>query len=109
MERTDRLERADREELRRIAANVRRHRKALKWSQEELAERASIDEKQVQRIEAGEINIGVRSLLRVVRALGISLGDLAREPSGDELAASPTRPLAAAEHVLKRARPTRKR
>ena len=52
MERTDRQERADREELQRIAANVRRRRKDRDWTQEDLAEHAGIDEKQVQRIEA---------------------------------------------------------
>jgi transcriptional regulator with XRE-family HTH domain len=109
MERTDRQERADREELQRIAANVRRRRKDREWTQEDLAEHAGIDEKQVQRIEAGRINIGVRSLLRVARALEVSLGDLTIAPGYDGEAEPSAPALVAAEHVPKRPRRARRK
>ena len=50
-------------------------------TQEALAERIAMDVKDVQRIEAGEVNITFRTLVRLADALGCSLGELVAPPT----------------------------
>jgi transcriptional regulator with XRE-family HTH domain len=59
-----------------IAANVRRLRGQRGLTQAELAERAALDLRQLQRIERGEINFGVVSVLRLADALRVRPGAL---------------------------------
>jgi transcriptional regulator with XRE-family HTH domain len=61
-----------RKEWRRIkvfGANVRRERVRKKLTQDELAERAEIATRNLQKIEAGEINILLTTAFRIQLAL----------------------------------------
>ena len=57
------------DQLRRLGANVRRARLARGLTQEQLAERAELSLRNIQRIEAGQLDILVTTFLRVRRAL----------------------------------------
>ncbi len=52
-----------------FGANVRRERVRKKLTQDELAERAEIATRNLQKIEAGEINILVTTVFRIQLAL----------------------------------------
>ena len=52
-----------------FGANVRRERVRKKLTQDELAERAEIATRNLQKIEAGEINILVTTAFRIQLAL----------------------------------------
>jgi transcriptional regulator with XRE-family HTH domain len=56
--------------------NVRRERTGRRISQEKLAEKADLNIRNVQRIEAGEINILITTAKRIKDALGCSWDDL---------------------------------
>ena len=55
-----------------IAANVRRLREARDLTQEQLAEAADLDVRQVQRIERASLNFGVVALVSLAEALDVS-------------------------------------
>jgi transcriptional regulator with XRE-family HTH domain len=55
--------------LRNLGANVRRERVRRGLTQAELAEKADLALRNIQRIEAGEINILVTTALRIQHAL----------------------------------------
>ncbi len=59
-----------------LASNVRLLREERAWSQAQLAARAGLDVRQVQRIEQGTTDIGVVHLCRIARALSAELGPL---------------------------------
>jgi transcriptional regulator with XRE-family HTH domain len=59
-------------QIKRLGANVRRERTAKAMTQEKLAELADLNIRTVQKIEAGEINILVTTLLRIQQALKCS-------------------------------------
>lgn len=52
-----------------FGANLRRERNARRITQEKLAEMVDLNIRTVQKIEAGEINILVTTVLRIQRAL----------------------------------------
>lgn len=53
-----------------LGNNLRRLRKERGWTQEELAARAGLDERHYQDVEAGKVDIGVKLLGKIHRALG---------------------------------------
>jgi transcriptional regulator with XRE-family HTH domain len=55
-----------------LAENIRRERTRLKMTQEQLAEKADLNIRTVQKIEAGNLNILVSTADRLRAALGIS-------------------------------------
>lgn len=55
--------------LKRFGANLRRERMALGISQQLLAERAELNVRTVQKIEAGETNILVTTVMRLREAI----------------------------------------
>lgn len=59
-------------QLSKLGANVRRERTNKGLTQEQLAEKIDISLRNVQRIEAGEINPLATTLIRLRRALGCS-------------------------------------
>jgi transcriptional regulator with XRE-family HTH domain len=59
-------------------------RTAHGWTQEEAAEKLSLDVRDLQRIEAGRVNLTFRSLLRVARGLGAPLRALFEPPRSRE-------------------------
>lgn len=63
-------------ELRSFGANLRRERMARGITQEEAAERADLNIRTLQRMEAGETNVLVTTVTRLQRAIGCRWGDL---------------------------------
>lgn len=62
--------------LRPLGAQLRRLRLDRKWSQEYLAERASLNYKYLGRIELGKADPGADVLVRLARALTVPVGEL---------------------------------
>ena len=60
---------AERRVLREVGARIRAAREAAGLSQEDAAHRAGIDYKRWQRLEAGQVNATVRTLVRVSGAV----------------------------------------
>ena len=56
--------------------NLARIRAEKSLSQDTLAEKADLDRTYVSGIERGVRNPGIKSVLRLARALGVSVGDL---------------------------------
>ena len=63
-------------QLKSFGANVRRERMAKKITQEKLAELVDLNIRTVQKIEAGDVNILLTTVIRLRRALGCSWEDL---------------------------------
>ncbi len=57
-------------QIRNIGQNLRRERVAKGLTQEQLAEQVSLNPRTIQKIEAGDINILVTTVLRLQKALG---------------------------------------
>jgi transcriptional regulator with XRE-family HTH domain len=55
-----------------IGAEIRRHRKAQRLSQEVLAERAGLHRNHIGYIERGERKVTVLTLIQVARALKVA-------------------------------------
>jgi transcriptional regulator with XRE-family HTH domain len=55
--------------IRIFGANVRRERVRKRWTQEKLAERAEIATRNLQKVEAGEINLLLTTAFRIQLAL----------------------------------------
>ena len=63
-------------QLKRFGANVRRKRMHIGLTQEELAEEVDLNPRTVQKIEAGDVNILLTTVLRIQKALKCSWDDL---------------------------------
>jgi transcriptional regulator with XRE-family HTH domain len=63
------LSRTEQARLRAFGANVRRERSAKGFTQEKLAELASISTRNLQKVEAGQLNILLTTVLRIQRGL----------------------------------------
>jgi transcriptional regulator with XRE-family HTH domain len=63
----------------RVGQNVCRLRTKVAWTQEQLAGRAEISRRYLQRIESGERNPTVDILARLRRALDCSWSDLFKD------------------------------
>jgi len=59
-----------------LAQRIRERRAVLGLTQEDLAERGDFDVRHVQKLEAGELNVSLRTLCRLASALKFSLGEL---------------------------------
>lgn len=59
-----------------FGAAVRKQRNALKWSQEELAEKAELHWTYIGGIERGERNVSLINIVRLAHALGLSVSTL---------------------------------
>ena len=57
-------------QLRKFGANVRRERVAAGLTQEKLAEKADLNIRTLQSIEAGELNVLVTTAIRLQKSLG---------------------------------------
>lgn len=60
----------------RLMAGLRRQRKRLGWSQERAAEALGIVPRHYQKIEAGELNVTLRTLDRLCRAFSVDVDQL---------------------------------
>lgn len=58
---------------------MRRIRKEQSISQEELALLAAVDRSYMGRVERGDNNVATMTLVRIAKALGISVADLMSE------------------------------
>ncbi len=61
-----------------LGLNIRRHREAQDLTQEELGERAGIDQTYISGIERGIRNPGIKSVARVAKALGLTTSELCK-------------------------------
>ena len=59
-----------------FGSNVRRERILKELTQERLAEQADLSLRNIQRVEAGEINVLMTTVVRLRRALGCSADKL---------------------------------
>jgi transcriptional regulator with XRE-family HTH domain len=66
-------------ELATLGQNIHRLRKALKISQEVLAERCGLHRTYLSDIERGHRNLSFFSLLMVARGLGLTVSELTRD------------------------------
>jgi transcriptional regulator with XRE-family HTH domain len=66
----------ERRRLKQFGANVRRERCAKGMTQDNLAERADIATRNLQKVEAGELNILFTTILRIQLALNCSWNKL---------------------------------
>jgi transcriptional regulator with XRE-family HTH domain len=66
----------DNDYLKALGANLRLLRKSKSITMEELANEAEIEYRQLGRIERGEINTSVLSLLKLSDCLGVDIADL---------------------------------
>jgi len=66
-------------ELARFGGNVRRERQARKITQEQLAEKADLNIRTIQKIEAGKINVLITTASTIQRALGCAWNRLMPE------------------------------
>jgi transcriptional regulator with XRE-family HTH domain len=64
-----------------LGANVRRERTARGITQEKLAELAELNIRTIQKIESGELNVLITTLIRIQRGLGCKWNRLV--PSGE--------------------------
>ena len=66
----------DREILKKIGNNLRAERNRLNLSQEELAEMADLQRQHISKIENGQINMRVSTLVPLLMALNIKFEQL---------------------------------
>lgn len=66
--------------VRQVGRRISELRKDAQLTQSELAEQAGVGVRYLQRIEAGEINLTIRSLVRFSHLLDTSVIELFREP-----------------------------
>jgi transcriptional regulator with XRE-family HTH domain len=59
-----------------VAQKIRRHREALKFSQEEFADHIQLDRSNYGAIERGERNITIFTLARIANGLAVEVGIL---------------------------------
>ena len=59
-----------------LGQNVRRAREAKEFTQEKLAEKASLDPTYISGIERGLRNPGIKNVAKLARALGLSTSEL---------------------------------
>ena len=59
-----------------LGENIRLHRKRVGWSQEKLAERADLHPVYIGDLERGEENVSIDSLVKVAKAMKVSVTDL---------------------------------
>jgi transcriptional regulator with XRE-family HTH domain len=71
-----RTSRSDQQWLRQLGKNVQRQRMQQGLTQQRLAELADVDIRNIQRIEAGEINVLLRTFARIQQAIGCAWEEL---------------------------------
>lgn len=62
-----------------LGARIRQFRKAADFSQEKLAEVADLHPVYIGNVERGEENISIDSLVRIARALKVTVRELAAD------------------------------
>ncbi len=90
------------ETTKRLVARVKQFRLANGLTQEQFAERADLDPKYYQHVEAGrKSNLGLETLLKLAKGTGLELWELLKfdteplalaEAKGNEFTATPRKP-----------------
>ena len=62
-----------------VAASVKRHRLARKWSQQELGDRSDVSRTMIVRIESGEGNASLATLGRIALAFGVPFTEIVQD------------------------------
>jgi transcriptional regulator with XRE-family HTH domain len=62
-----------------LGASIRQRREGLGYSQEAFANRCGVHRTYVGKVERGEQNVSVGSLLRIAKGLGVRVSELVRE------------------------------
>ncbi|HEY4059689.1 MAG TPA: helix-turn-helix transcriptional regulator [Kofleriaceae bacterium] len=75
-----------------VGGRVAERRRTLGWTQEELAERLDVSIKYLQRLEAGQENLTIRSVVGLANALELPPGELMRSPAAPPAPRKPGRP-----------------
>lgn len=65
-----------------LAGNVRRLREKSGWTQEQSADAVGIAPRHYQKIEAGDVNVTVATLVRLANAFRVTVNDLFAEHGG---------------------------
>lgn len=65
-----------------LGQHVRERRKALGWTQEDLASHAGIDRSYIGGVERGQRNITINVLCQICRALGCDVAALTKGMPG---------------------------
>lgn len=60
----------------RVAGNVRRFREQAELTQAQLAERAGLVTRHLQKVEAGSVNATFKTVASIAQALGIDVAEL---------------------------------
>jgi len=66
-------------ELVKLGAHIKKRRLFLSLSQEELSMRSNLDRAYCGKVERGEVNISLLSLIRIASALECNLTDLLKD------------------------------
>jgi len=74
----------------RLGAYIRKVRRARGWGQEELARRSGISSPHVSRIETGERDPSFATMIKVAKALGLSLDQIADATTRGDLIPLPS-------------------
>lgn len=77
----DQAKQRDRELARQVGARLAARRKALRLTQDQLAERLGIEKESVSRLETGFVSPSLGRLSTLAEALDVSLLDLLRDVS----------------------------
>ncbi len=75
---------------RRLARAARRERLRLGLTQEEVAERAGVAPRQLQRVEAGAVNAGLSTIAGLCRAFRVDIQVLFENPPTGEDSVKPS-------------------
>ncbi len=62
-----------------LGANVRKARKTIGWTQEQLAYRSHLNPQYISRFELGQENVKVETLQKIAKVLKTDIGDLFKE------------------------------
>lgn len=62
-----------------LGETIRAYREESQMTQEQLAEKAELSPKYVGEVERGYVNISVDSLIRIAKALSLTVNDLTRQ------------------------------
>jgi transcriptional regulator with XRE-family HTH domain len=61
-----------------LGSNIRRQRETLDYSQDTLAEKAGLDQTYISGIECGRRNPGIKNVVRIAKALGVTTAELCK-------------------------------
>ena len=66
--------------LKTISRNILAHRRARKWSQQDLADRSAVSRRMLGMIEGGESNVSLATLGHIAAAFKVTFSELVNDP-----------------------------